>query len=274
MTSPDLEPMDTSAVPSALEADRVKAHAKAKVKARARAKSKDAARKERWASPGLARVPEIWQLDRDAVLASMAGLPVGPHITRFYMYRHLEQQLAPVLRRQIASIRAEGRTPRTLVISGSEALCGIIGLGDSEQVLAVYPEYDISNLALPDESFDFIVSDQVLEHVEANPQTPFDESLRVLRRGGCAVHTTCFINPIHYGPKDLWRFTPEALRFLTRRFSIVIEADGWGNFDAWRVVDLGLRFHGVPLDPTHLLHRIATYNDSRWPIVTWVAARK
>jgi hypothetical protein len=36
----------------------------------------------------------------------------------------------------------------------------------------------------------------------------------VLRPGGLVCHTTWFIDPTHAAPKDLWRFTPDALRLL------------------------------------------------------------
>ena len=129
-------------------------------------------------------------------------------------------------------------------------------------------------LKFPDEAFDFVLSDQVLEHVAGNPQQAIDESLRVLRPGGIAVHTTCFINPIHDAPGDYWRFTPNALRLLSSKFSKIIACDGWGNFEAWFIIRNGLRFDGVPHAKWHPLHHIAMKNDPLWPIVTWVVAQK
>jgi ubiquinone/menaquinone biosynthesis C-methylase UbiE len=85
-----------------------------------------------------------------------------------------------------------------------------------------------------------------MEHVAGDPQRAIDEAFRVLRPGGLAIHTTCFINPIHEGPGDFWRFTPAALRLLCTRFSSVIKCGGWGNPYVWIVVWLGLRRDAVP----------------------------
>ena len=41
-----------------------------------------------------------------------------------------------------------------------------------------------------------------------------------------------------------------------------------------RLVMSGLRGIRVPLDERHPVHRIATENDPKWPIHTWVIARK
>lgn len=192
------------------------------------------------------------------------GLSRGPHITRYSMYRRLAE-VGNTLPRQCG---------RVLSISHSERLIEVLGLEPIEIVAANYP--DSSMLALPfeDDSLDLVVSDQVLEHIEGSPQKAIDECRRVLRRGGLAVHTTCFINPIHAAPDDFWRFTPQALALLHRGWSETIECSGWGNFAAWTVARNHLRYWGIPHATWHPLHRLATRNDPAWPIVTWIVARK
>jgi SAM-dependent methyltransferase len=189
----------------------------------------------------------------------MKGLPRGAHITRYYMYEHL---------RRVGRDLDLCGNPEVLCISRSKALCDLLNLSRGRITEADYPEYNILDLEFADGSFDFLLSDQVLEHVEGDPQTAFDESWRVLRPGGIVLHTTCFINPIHGSPGDYWRFSPDALKLLGRKFSRIIDCGGWGNFDAWLVIRDGLRFHGIPHAKWHPLHRIATKNDSEWPIVT------
>lgn len=196
--------------------------------------------------------------------ASMLGLERGPHITRYSMYDELRR-----LGAQLPT-----HSGRVLAISHSANLAELLGIEPTEVVTANYPEFDFLRLALPDESFDFVLSDQVLEHVEGNPQHAIDESHRVLRPGGVAIHTTCFINPVHGAPKDFWRFTPGALALLHKGWSDIIAVGGWGNQPVWSVVRDGLRYTGVPHARWHPLHRIAVKNDPRWPIVTWVIARK
>jgi SAM-dependent methyltransferase len=198
---------------------------------------------------------------------SLRGFRRGPHITRYAMYA----RLAEVLGRE----RGAGRV---LSISHSTHLARFLPrFAECEVVEANFPEHSILALPFADASFDFVVSDQVLEHVAGNPQTAVDECRRVLRPGGLAVHTTCFINPVH-GPAeewpDLWRFTPDALRLLHARFAEVVEAGGWGNRWVWVVDALGLRRAGVPESRWHPFHRIAVLNDERWPVSTWIVARR
>jgi SAM-dependent methyltransferase len=204
------------------------------------------------------------RLRRLAWKASMTGLPRGPHITRYFMYD----------RPGSIGLRLPHRAGRILSISHSAILVSVLGLRPTEVVEANYPDQDLLSLDVADNSVDFAISDQVLEHVEGNPQQAIDECHRVLKPGGVAVHTTCFINPVHGAPGDFWRFTPEALCLLHRTWSEVIEAGGWGNFQAWAVVHDGLRFEGVPHAAWHPLHRLAMKNDPLWPIVTWIVARK
>jgi len=197
-------------------------------------------------------------------LLLMRKLARGPHITRYFLYDHL---------------RAVGRelpvqAGTILAISHSANLCDLLGLTPTEVVEADYPEHDILSLDFPDASFDYVLSDQVLEHVAGSPQRAIDECHRVLRPGGIAVHTTCLLYPAHGSPGDFWRFTPEALSLLHRDWSRVIDVGGWGNRDVWPLVGDRLLFEGVPHATWHPLHRLATRNDPLWPIVTWIVAEK
>ncbi len=199
----------------------------------------------------------LWRL-------SIKGLPRGPHVTRYSMYRQLT----------LVGDSLQNKSGRILSISHSTNLVELLGLQPIELVEANYPDADMASLAFDDNAFDFVLSDQVLEHVEANPRAAIDECLRVLKPGGYAVHTTCFINPVHDVPKDFWRFTPDALKFLHRHFGEILECKGWGNFEVWSFVKDGLRFTGVPEVRWHPLNRVAVKNNPLWPIVTWIVARK
>lgn len=194
----------------------------------------------------------------------MQGLKRGPHITRYYMYDYLAS----------ISDKLPNKKGRVLSISHSENIAELVGIEATEIIPANYPDHDFIDLQFEDESFDFIFSDQVLEHVEGNPQQAIAEAYRVLKPGGIAIHTTCFINPVHGVPKDFWRYTPEALALLHKDWQNIIEFGGWGNFDVWLAIRDGLRFVGVPHAKWHPYHKLATKNDPEWPIVTWVIAQK
>lgn len=200
---------------------------------------------------------------KKALLFSLKGSKRGHHITRYSMYRHLTQIL-----------RSEVRGGKILSISHSGSLHQFFDLKHSEIVEANYPEFNILNLPFAEGEFDYVLSDQVLEHIEGNPQEAIDETFRVLKPGGIAVHTTCFINPIHNYPGDYWRFTPDALKLLCRKFDKIIDVGGWGNRYVWIIDWLDLRYEGIPERPQHPLYKLATFNEPEWPIVTWIVAQK
>jgi SAM-dependent methyltransferase len=190
---------------------------------------------------------------------------VDAHLTRFAMYRALSNVLA----------RHDGADKRCLAISRSARLAQVLGLLRAEIIETTYPETTLLALPFAAAEFDFCVSDQVLHHVEGDPVAAVRESLRVVRPSGFAVHTTCFVNPASPDIGDYWRFSPEALALLCRLAGGEVVSTGrWGNKEALSLVQLGLNRLKVPLDPAHSLHRIATANDPRWPIVTWIVARK
>jgi len=199
--------------------------------------------------------------------ASASLLATGDaHAARYFMYRALEN---------ITHEQENGKGKNTLAISYSRRLAERIGVGASNIIEANFPEYSATDLsAFPSGQFDYVVSDQVLEHVEGDPQLVFDESYRVLKQGGLAVHTTVFIFPIHGYPSDFWRFSPAALRLLARKFSEIIAVGGFGNRAMWIIDLLGLDTVPVPDIKWHPLHIVATRNAKQWPIVTWIVAKK
>ncbi|WP_329108012.1 class I SAM-dependent methyltransferase [Micromonospora sp. NBC_01699] len=191
-----------------------------------------------------------------------------PHFTRYVMYDRLKSVVTDTIDRR------GGAGLNVLAISGSVPFAGHIGLADASIVEANYPEFDMLALSFPDDHFDVVLSDQVLEHVEGDPFVAFRESVRVTRPGGYVIHTTCFFNEIHCAPQDFWRFTPQALRLLCRGVADPVEVGGWGNLALLPLTRLGLRFRPVPSARWHPLHRLAVRDNPKWPITTWLVARK
>lgn len=191
--------------------------------------------------------------------------PKTHHITRLRMYKSLEGIFKEF----------DDKQKRCLSISGSVPLIRHMGLKAARVDDAQYPDYNILNLSFDDGEFDFCASDQVMEHVEGNPFDAVKESVRVLRDDGLVVHTTCFINPVHFGPKDLWRFSPEGLEVLVKSAGCEVElSGGWGNREAWAYMGLGFRKRGIPNNEENPIYRLAMENDTSVPITTWVVARK
>ena len=126
------------------------------------------------------------------------------------------------------------------------------------------------NLPFESNSFDFVVADQVLEHVRRNPKSAVEELRLVLRPGGTAVVTTCLLNEVHDHPGDYWRFTPYGLRLLCGEYSTIIQCEGWRN----KLAFLAFRHFKAPLARWHPLHMIAMSDDPEALISTWFIAQE
>jgi SAM-dependent methyltransferase len=189
----------------------------------------------------------------------------GPHITRFEMYRRL--------RNKLADHDADGKTGIT--ISGSQNLAKTLGLFKADLKDLAHPKYDVTNLDFGPESLDFIVSDQVLEHVRGDIPKLFRDLAQMLKPGGFMVHATPFVTEIHPAPLDCWRFGPDGLKWLAEQADLeIIEVDGWGNRAVWLYIMLGHRMTPVPDDENHPTFKLATYNEKHYPIHVWIICRK
>ncbi|MCA9469415.1 MAG: methyltransferase domain-containing protein [Nitrospira sp.] len=195
---------------------------------------------------------------------STAGLSKGPHVTRYFMYKHLSKKYA----------EPRSENLRVLSVSRSQHLARLLGFDDRQITDVSYPEFNIFSLPFGDDYFDAVVSDQVMEHLEGNPQFAIDEVFRILKPNGIFLHTTCFINPVHGCPNDYWRFTPDALKLLTEKHGRIWEVGGWGNPYVWLFIAMGLRSRPIPNSRWHPAHWLAIKNNQAWPIVTWVIGQK
>lgn len=184
-------------------------------------------------------------------------------LTRYFMYK------------RIAACLKEPLFGSILGISGIEDIKFIVDCKNSKIVEAHYPDVDMEHLPYKDESFDYVISDQIIEHLE-NPWKAIAESHRVLKKSGIAIHTTCFMNYFHPAPKDFWRFSPDALRSLCKEFTEVLQCDGWGNRMALLLCFLGDKFRAMEIPDAKFSVRrlVATYNENRYPISSWIIARK
>jgi SAM-dependent methyltransferase len=95
---------------------------------------------------------------------------------------------------------------------------------------------------LPDESYDAVLSCNVLEHIY-NYQNIFTESHRILLKGGTFVGIVPFLMFFHPSPHDYWRYTKETLDtiLMSSGFTdVIIIPIGRGPF-----LVLGQMFGGI-----------------------------
>ncbi|GAC1316764.1 MAG: hypothetical protein NVSMB25_03090 [Thermoleophilaceae bacterium] len=76
-------------------------------------------------------------------------------------------------------------------------------------------------LPVADDSFDALLSTQVLEHVR-DPALYLSECFRVLRPGGRMLLSTHGIFVYHPDPVDYWRWTCDGLRFAVREAGLEV----------------------------------------------------
>lgn len=96
---------------------------------------------------------------------------------------------------------------------GTEVPWSLHGTADSDVIC--YAE----RLPFHDESFDFILCTEVLEHTQ-QPFQVLRELARVLKPGGHLFLSVPFIYPIHESPNDYWRFTTHGLALASRSVGI------------------------------------------------------
>lgn len=90
------------------------------------------------------------------------------------------------------------------------------------------PVVDVHDLtAYPAETYDYVVLDEILEHVR-KPWIATREIHRILKPGGCLITSSPFMIAEHKVPRDYWRFTKDGLDVLLEDFSR-IETHSWGN---------------------------------------------
>jgi len=139
---------------------------------------------------------------------------------------------------------------------------------------AQYPQCDAQNLhQFADKSFDIVFSHQVLEHIP-KPWLAAKEMVRVLKKEGIGIHTSCAYNPRHGYPafKDYYRFLPDGLAELFEGVKIWIK-DGWGSREAL-IYNLTIDDGYGALGGRRFVEALGKKNEENFPWVTWVMFQK
>jgi SAM-dependent methyltransferase len=133
-----------------------------------------------------------------------------------------------------------------------------------------YPDVDIHKMPYENDTFDYVIADQILEHVK-NPWIGVEEVRRVLKPGGLAILTSVLMFPIHGVPQDYWRFTPDGLKVLCENFSKIHMSKGVGDLNfAMDVYEK--RYKQVK--PNTPLEKRAMASDNKHTVMVWIIAEK
>lgn len=117
---------------------------------------------------------------------------------------------------------------KAIEFGGSNGFIRDLFVGVDYEIAPNSPEVDVQNLeAYPADTYDFVVLDEILEHVE-RPWLAVDQVHRILKPGGYLIASTPFMVAVHKVPMDYWRFTQDGLRVLLEKYSEV-ETHSWGN---------------------------------------------
>ena len=85
-----------------------------------------------------------------------------------------------------------------------------------------------------DEAFDYIISGQCLEHVEA-PWLWIEEVARICKKDGLAIIIAPWKWPEHKRPVDCWRILPDGMHFLLKYAGFDVLECGRSNRDCYGV---------------------------------------
>lgn len=107
---------------------------------------------------------------------------------------------------------------KALILQHARSYTGM----DIEPGSAVSVVGDVHNAPLPGASFDTIISNQVIEHVE-KPWVMVQEMHRLLRPGGKVIITAPFLVPFHANPTDFYRYTTSGLAALCEHAGLHVE---------------------------------------------------
>lgn len=153
---------------------------------------------------------------------------------------------------------------------GNNALTNMLPKG-CEITAPDYPGVDMQDMLYGGNSFDYVMADQVLEHVR-KPWIGVEEVRRVLKPGGIAVLTTCLMNEVHGIPEDYWRFTPDGLKVLCENFSKIAQCDGMG--DLGLVIECLKGGRGQRVIPGQDIEKKALAYDGKHMLHVWIIAIK
>lgn len=121
---------------------------------------------------------------------------------------------------------------------------------------------DLKSIPVEDGRFDFVVFNQVMEHLP-EPQLVLTELNRVMKDGGKIIYTGPLFYEEHEQPYDFYRYTQFGLRYLFNSTGFFIERLDWleGYFGTI-AYQLSCMARYLPWKPSHLDYGLLGYGLS------------
>jgi SAM-dependent methyltransferase len=152
--------------------------------------------------------PSYQRIQRSGIRRAHAHHPYAHHIRRLPAELHaLAAELAIPAGGRVLDYGCADMPYRSFFAADVEYV-GADLAGNPDAAIVLRPD---GTVPVADQSFDAVLSTQVLEHVQ-DPRLYLSECLRVLRPGGRLLLSTHGIFMYHPDPVDLWRWTCEGLR--------------------------------------------------------------
>jgi SAM-dependent methyltransferase len=178
----------------------------------------------------------------------------------------------------VASAVAAGRFPSGRVhfdLYGRHEGRGIRGLRTWKSYQAVhYPEFDLCHDVIQDRQFDFIVAEQVFEHL-MYPYRACKNVYQMLRACGYFLSTTPFLIQRHGGDMDYTRWTERGFKYLLAECGFDPErivTGSWGNREC-AIADFNSCAERADWNLFNA-KRHSLANEVDYPVVVWALAQK
>jgi SAM-dependent methyltransferase len=191
-------------------------------------------------------------------------------IVRAAILRELQLAL-PSFRGRVLDVGCGQKPYRSLILRPPSQAKEYVGLDMQTARYGVEPDvsWDGRHMPFEDESFDFALATEVLEHCP-EPIQMLREVCRILRPGGGLFFTVPFVWPLHEVPHDEFRYTPFAMERILRDSGfdrICLKA--LGGWDASLAQLLGLWVRRRPMSgwKRSILSRLLA------PFIRWLARR-
>ena len=168
---------------------------------------------------------------REANLARLTEINVGVSNPDYLVYLYLFEALeyaSQFVSGRLMDIGCGNKPYKRLFSETSEHLgCDIVQSSEGEADIVC----DVLNIPCSDESFDSVLSTQVIEHV-SEPQSLCNEAFRILKPKGYFVVSGPMYWYLHEEPYDYYRFTKYGFRHMLEKagFEVVEEIPNGGKW--------------------------------------------